>query len=237
MTVIAHDKLRLNHQLLLSLPFREMTGQRLKDRAIPHHVIIGHNLTWSSGMPIIPSQLGLGVFNGATAYADGAAINTADLNFITGDYSIAGWVFYQVTAMSQIVMGRYAVDLDGWELYLHDPNETLSLRHHHGSLPTTRTACYSFGWNTSGWHLFGISRSGSYPRHFRNGAELEVIYSAGGLNDPDTSNRDLVIGVRGVTKNANWYSGYMTLLRVWDRALEEWEHREIFEMERHWFGK
>jgi len=230
--VMGHDKLRLNHQLLLSLPFREMTGQRVKDRSIPHHTIVGHNMAWASGMPVIPSQLGLGVFNGANAYCDGAAIDTADLDFTTGDYSIAGWIFYQATAMSQIVIGRYGVDLDGWELYLHDPNETLNLRHHHSSLPATRTGCYSSGWATGQWHLFGISRSGSYPRHFRNGAEVEVV---GVLSDPDACNRDLVIGTR-FTKDANWYSGYMTLLRVWDRMLEDWEHRQIFEMERHWFG-
>jgi hypothetical protein len=238
MTVaIGHDKLSINHQMVLSLPFREMVNQLIQDRAAPHHPVQGHNLTWASGLPIIPSGLGLGVFDGATAYADSPAALTVDMNFTSEDYSIAVWVYYQVVAHSQIVVGRYGTHLDGWDLHLYHVNSTLSLRHNHGSLAPDHSTCYSEGWNTGQWHLIGISRSGRYPRHFRNGAEIEVSYSAGGLDDPDTANRDLVIGVRGVTKNANWYSGYMTLLRVWgSRAMEEWEHRQIFEEERHWFG-
>lgn len=236
MVIGARDKLKLDHNLLLSIPYREMAGQLVMDRAKLHHPLTGHNLTWSSGMPIIPSQLGLGVFNGASTYIDGPAADTVDLNFTSEDYSIAAWVFYQATTLSQIVIGRYGVDLDGWELYLHDPNSTLTLRHHHQSLaPDTRSACYSEGWSVSGWHLIGVSRSGGYQHHFRNGKEVQVM-CAGGLNDPDTCNRDLVIGAR-YTKDTNWYSGYQTLLRVWGgRALEEWEYRQIFEMERHWFG-
>lgn len=228
------DKAALDHQLLLSVPYREMANQLTMDRARPHHPLQGHNLTWSSGWPIVPSQIHLGVYDGASAYTDSPAADTVDLDFTTGDYGLAAWVFYQATALSQLVIGRYWTDLDGWELYLHDPNSSLSLRHHHGSLADTRSGCYSLGWPVGQWHLVGVSRSGAYPRMFRNGTEVEVTYDPGGLSDPDSANRDLVIGAR-CSKNANWYSGYQSLLRVWGRSLEPWEHRQIFEMERHWF--
>lgn len=236
-TAISHDKVRLNHQLLLSIPFEEMVGQIVHDQADPHHAVQGHNLTWATGMPIIPSQLGLGVFDGTSTYVDGLAADTVDMDFTTDDYSIAVWVYYQVLATSQIVVGRYSTHVSGWDCHLYSVNSTLSLRHNHSSLGTDHTTCYSTGWNTGQWNLIGISRQGRYPKHFRNGVELEIFCSVGGLDDPDTCNSDLVVGVRGVTKGANWYSGYMRGLRVWDRALEKWEHDQLFQMERHWFGR
>ena len=234
----ALDKARINEGLLLYIPYREMTGQVVRDHAKPHHPLTGHNLTWASGPPITPSDIGTAVFDGASTYIDSPAADTADLDFTTGDYSIAVWFYYQVTTMSQILIGRYGVDLDGWELYIYDPGLTLNLRHHHSSLAPApvRSACASGGWSTGAWHFAGISRSGAYPLHYRNGVPLEMIYDpVGGLSDPDSCNRDLVGGCR-FTKDANWYSGYKAPLRVWDRGLEGWEFRQLFEMERHWFG-
>ena len=91
------------------------------------------------------------------------------------------------------------------------------------------------GWTTGAWHLFGISRSGAYPLMYRNGEELEMAYDVGGLNDPDSCNRDLVIGTR-YTKDANWYEGYMQGLRVSvGKAFTREEHLHIFNTERRWF--
>ena len=230
---LAHDIVAVNSGLLLSLPFREGVGVITRDEGKPGHLGIDLNgpPTWAS----LVTGMGVLDFNGATDYIDCPAANCVYLNFIAGDYSLVGWVRYQVTGLSQIVFGRYGVDLDGWELYLYDINNTLSLRHHHVSLAPTRTGCYSSGWTTGEWHLFGISRSGAYPEMYRNGVEVEVSYDAGGLQDPDTCNRDLVIGCR-YTKNANWYEGYMRGLRIWNRKLSAAEHRFIFDTEKHWFG-
>jgi len=228
---VGYDKKAIHgDSLLLSLPFREQIQAVLGDRAKPHHPVLG-NISWAT----LPSGLGVLSLDGATEYADCLAVNCADLDFTTEDYSIVGWINYQASMQSQIVVGRYGVDLDGWEVYLYSVNNTLSLRHHHASLVPARTGCYSEGWTTGAWHLFGISRSGAYPLMYRNGEELEMAYTVGGLSDPDACNRDLVIGVR-YTKNADWYKGCLALLRIWGgRALEPWEHKQIYEMERHWF--
>jgi len=233
MTVaVGHDKKSIyDDSLLLSLPLNEGSGVQLCDIAKPHHYIDGNMARSSvaSGMPVCS-------FNGATQYADCLAADCADLNIIAQDYSIVGWVYYQALGQSQIVLGRYGVDLDGWEVYLYSVNNTLSLRHHHASLVPKRTSCYSVGWSTDAWHLFGISRSGAYPIHYRNGEELAMTYDVGGLNDPDTCNRDMVIGVR-YTKDMTWYKGYMQGLRVWvGQALTAEDHRHIFNTERRWFA-
>ena len=234
MMVIAagYDKKILNHRMLLDLPFNEGAGTTTRDCASPHHQDIDliNTPTWAS----IASGLGVIQLDGVDQYLECPAANTVDLNFTTGDYSIVGWINYQILATSQIVIGRYGVDLDGWELYLYSVNNTLSLRHHHSSLAPPRTGCYSEGWATNIWHLFGISRSGLYPTMYRNGFEVEVAYDIGGLQDPDTCNRDLVIGTR-YTKGSNWYKGMMANMRILGKALTLEDHRFIFETERHWF--
>lgn len=230
--VVAYDKKALYHdQLLLSLPFDEGDSV-LYDRAKPHHPFNGNN-----GWTQLTSNLPVASFNGINQYMDCAAASSADLDITVEDYSVVGWINYGASLQSQIVIGRYGVDLDGWEVYLYSVNNTLSLRHHHSSLaPDNRDGCYSEDWNINTWYLFGISRDSLYPRHFRNGVEVEVTYETGGLKDPDTCNRDPVVGVR-FTKNADWYGGYMAFMRVWvGKSLTLDDHRYLFETERHWFG-
>jgi len=167
---VGHDKKSIYpDDLLLSLPLGEGSGVQLCDIAKPHHYIDG-NMAWSSvasGMPVAS-------FNGANQYADCLAADSVDLNIINQDYSVVGWVYYQSTLLSQILIGRYGLDLDGWEIYLNEGSQTLSLRHHHSSLVPTRTSCYSVGWILDAWHLFGISRSGAYPLMYQNGEELAM---------------------------------------------------------------
>lgn len=234
--MIGFDSLVTNYNCLMSLPFREGSGVITKDHAKPEHD--GIALVGAPAWASLLSGIGVLQFNGATDYLECPAVNCADLNFITEDYTLIGWINYQArVGQSQLLIGRYGVDLDGWELYLHSDNETLSLRHHHASLAPARDGCYSEGWTVNEWHLFGISRNGLYPRMFRDGAEVEVTYDpAGGLRDPDACNRDLVIGAR-YTKDDNWYKGYMQDLRILGGvALTPALHKLIFERERHWFG-
>jgi len=223
----------INGQLLFALPFYEATGVITQDVAKPHHPVDLHGFpSWAA----VASGLGVLDFNGASDYLDSPAADTVDLDFITGDYSIVVWTNHQWTAQSQIIIGRYGVDLDGWELYFFDtPLNYLQLRHHHASLAPDRTGCFSVGWSNDAWHLVGISRSGAYPLHYRNGMGVEVTYDVGGLSDPDSCNRDLVIGAR-YTKNADWYKGMQWNPRVWSRCLQPWEHRAIFDAEREIFG-
>lgn len=247
MAIIAYDKKSVYHNLLLALPFREATGLITRDRATPHHQDV--DLVGAPSWVSLANGLGVLDFNAAAVshYLECLAVNTADLNFTTGDYSIAVWVNHKDTGHFQpkIVVGRYGVDLDGWEIYL-ETNAILGVhylehRHHHAShAPTLRTGCYSTGWTPdTGWALIGITRhkSGgvSYPQHYRNGTLLEMTWVTGGMLDPDTCNRDLVIGAR-FTKDQDWYDGRMWNLRIWNRELSEDEMRFLFNCERHWFG-
>ena len=246
--MIGYDKLSIYHDIVLDLPFREGTGTITHDIAKPHHPLTlndpgGGLFTWgnlASGCPYLQfAAVGGGPADGV--YLDCPAADTGDLDFTTGDYSLSVWLNWDSTGgWSEIIMGRYGVDLDGWEIYLDISGglNTVSQRHHHVSLaPNTNSNCFSTGWTPGNSYLLGISRIGGdlYPVHYRNGLPLEMTYEDSGMLAPDACNRDLVIGCR-YTKDANWYRNMMWRPRIWARALAAWEWLQLFNMEKHWFG-
>lgn len=203
---------------------------------------LGFNNAFHSGEGLgclLFAAVGGGAVDGV--YLDIAAADCADLDFTTGDYSVGCWINWDSTGgWSEIIIGRYGVDLDGWELYLDISGglNTVSQRHHHGSIGgNTNSNCYSTGWTPGVWAFLGVSRIGGdlYPVHYRNGVALAMVYEASGMLDPDTCNRDLTIGCR-YTKDANWLRGPMWRPRVWDRPLSAAEWVNIFEIERNYFG-
>jgi hypothetical protein len=247
MSIALFDKLAVDHGMLLGLPFREGTGTLVLDRAKPHHLLTQHipgggSFAWgnlATGCPYLQFiPIGGGAADGV--YLDSPAADTVDMNFTSGDYSIGGWINWGIgTSQSEIIIGRYATQVDGWDIYLNGVSNTLSHRHHHSSLGAgnLKSECYSTGWIPGSWNFFGVSRVGSslYPVHYRNGRELDMTYDANGMLDPDTANRDLVVGCRN-TKDANWYFDFMWNIRVWDRCLDGEEWKFIYDRERHWFN-
>jgi len=246
--MISYDKIPENEDILLDLPFREGTGTVTMDVAKPHHPVTlndpgGGSFVWTS----LPSGLmvmefvtvGGGVGDGVYLGCDTA--ETVDLDFTSGDYSVSAWINWDSAGgQSEIIIGRYAVNVSGWEVYLNisGGRNTISQRHSHASLaPNTNSNCFSTGWTPGTWAFFGASRTGGnlYPVHYRNGVPLTMEYEASGMLDPDTCNRDLTIGSR-FTKDANWYKGLMWRPRAWPRALTETEWMNLFKYERDWFG-
>jgi len=233
---------------VLALPFEEGVGVVTQDVANPHHPMTMSVVppTWVA----LANDRGMLEFNGLSNYLECPAADSGDLDFTTGDYSLAVWINWVSPgiAQSEILVARYEVNFTGWEPYLTEmagPIYYLTLRHHHASFcpaynapcppGNTRTGCYSVGWTPGIWCLLGITRSGAYPKHFRNGQSLEVGFDALGLHDPDPCNRDLVIGTR-FSKDQDWYQGRMWNLRVWDRQLSDDDMKLIFLTERHLFG-
>ncbi len=231
-----YDNIPENEDILLDLPFYEGVGTITRDQAKPHHqdVTLINAPTWDT----VASGLGVLTFDGTNQRfeLDGAAC--ADLDFIAGDYSLSAWINWIDNSSSYIIMGRYQVDVSGWELYLYGaggPNY-LTLRHHHaGTLVNgnPRSGCYSLGWTPGAWWFMGLSRTGGGEAiHYRNGVALPMFTS--GLVDPETDAHDLTNS--RFTKDANWYEGSIWKPRIWNRALSASEWLNIFEKERDWFG-
>lgn len=235
--MIGYDKLAINHEILLDLPFREGVRAITRDVAKPHHqdVDLIDTPTWEA----LASGLGVISLNGTSEYLELANAACADLDFISGDYSLGCWFNWASGDDSQIIIGRYELDVGGWELYLYDdPNLYLTLRHHHAGTIVEehpRSACYSGGWTQGVWHFMGVSRSESSAVFYRNGVALATAFSVGGLVDPETCAQDMVIGVR-FDKGSNHFKGKLWRPRIWGRALSEGEWKQLFEYERHWFG-
>jgi len=211
------------------MPMREGSGAVTQDIAKPHHVVTLTNApTWTT----IACGLTVLAFDNINQYFQSAAAGTADLNFTSGDYSIVGWVNLTSSVSSNMVMARYALDVDGWEFYFY--NNILSLRHNHASLAPTRESCFSLGWSISTWMFVGLTRRGLYPKMYRNGVPVTVTYDVLGMRDPDTANRKL-LNCR-FTEGSDFLNGSAWNYRIWGRELSGYEMWRLFEMERHLFG-
>lgn len=243
-----YDKLAVNHGMVLDLPFREGAGSLTHDVSKAHHILTQHvpgggSFTWGNlvtGYPYLQfTEVGSGIADGV--YLDCPALDTVDLNFTSGDYSLGGWINWTDTGHSVHIFGRNGVNLDGYELYLYaGAQDYLQLRHHHatfcpGTCPpdNERTGRYSGGWTPGTWHFFGVSRSGIDAQMYRNGAA--VLTSGDDLHDPDTCNRNLNIGCQ-YTTDSDWYSGMMGEIYAWNRSLSALEWLQIFDRESHWYG-
>ncbi len=228
-----YDKLSLDYGMLLDLRYSEGVGLITKDRARPHHEI-----TLVGPPAWVQTDRNITVLDFNSDYLECPAADTADLDFTTGDYSIACWICPIDTSTSMNIVGRYALDTDGWEVYLFNLLVGyLQLRHHHFSLGAgdRRDGCYSMGWQENIWQFMVITRSGLYPLHFRNAIPLTMAYDVGGVKNPDPAVRDLVIGAR-YTKDQDYYKRYMWGLRIWNRALSLFDMQLMFEMERALFN-
>ena len=218
---IIYDKLGYNRHALLDLPFLEGTGVITQDVAKPHHPV---TLVGAPSWSALDSHKMSLELDGATQYAQCLNAACADLGFTSSAFSIGGWFKWTSGIVSsQILIGRYELNVGGWELYLTNTGALyyLSLRLHHSAGLTTRTACYSLGWTPDVLFHFGVVRDGASAQFYRNGEAVTTVSDS--LIDPEATTRDLVIGVR-YTKDANFLDGNLARLFVADEALtsEDW---------------
>lgn len=233
MTVL-YDSIGYNQEMLLDLPLREGIGILTSDVAKPHHVVdLINTPTWTA----LDTGLMTLNFNGTTEYMECEGATCADLDFTSGDYSVGGWFNWANSIHdSQILIGRYEVSVSGWEVYLTEAGALryLSLRHHHAAGASLRTGAYSLSWAFgTNWH-FGISRIGDTAYMYRNG--VAVTTTSDTLIDPETSARDLVIGVRGVSKDTNYFSNMRGRIIVSGKALTAEDWSNMYKHQARWYA-
>lgn len=236
----SYDKIPVNQDLLLDLQFSEGTGIVTTDRANnrKYPVDLKNTPTWNT----ITSGLGVLSFDSASnEYAEIDSLDSVDLDFTSGDYSVGCWWNRTYTAFTDILIAKYELSVSGWEIYVTDmtpaiTDDYLTLRHHHAGGPSLRSACYSLGWSPSIWWFMGISRDGAWPQMYRNGEAVDTYYGPVGVYNPESAAaKDVVIGTR-YTKNTNFWNGSIWGMRIWDRCLEASEWAELFRKERDFFG-
>ena len=246
---VGFDNLIFNKNLLMSLPFREGSGLITHDESklnniLTQHIPGGGSFVWGNlgtGIPYLHFvPIGGGVGDGV--YLDCPAADTVSMNFTSGDYSVGGWINWLDlgAGQSEILIGRYQTEVDGWDLYLNisGGRNTLSHRHHHSSLGAgnLKSECYSEGWTPGEWHFMGVSRKGTDVQHFRNRIPLVMAPTPTVMLDPDTANKNMVLGARGVTLSNNWLYAMTWNLRVWNRTFSREDWATLWNREKHWFG-
>jgi len=228
------DKLAINNQLLLGLTFEEMTGVLAHDRAKPRHPLTLHGVpTWNSlgnGLPY------LDFVPGNPDWLDCSAADTADLNFMAGDFSMAAWVYVDNwVAANRMVFCRGNGAPAGWYLYIADPGEIAFYTRQAG--PGTQTSRSEDILVLSTWALIGVSRHLTSVRTYINGQDRTE--NAGNHVDPDTAALELHIGIAN-DEAANPFDGRMAGgpcgPRIWGRCLSADDWACIFHMERGWLG-
>lgn len=234
--MIGYDKLSLNHQILLDLPFREGTGIITHDVAKPHHIasLAGHAPVWGE---VALSGLGILEFNGTSQYLEIPAADTQDLDF-TGDFTMATWIYPVYTSFPMCIIGRNKTNDCGWLMYLLIAvglGNTLSLR---SNQTGSRTGAWARGFPDSEWQLVGFSVESATNSAicYKDGAPL-VTAIDGGILDPVAciATRRLLIG-RQEPPVDDFYKGKMWRPRAWPRKLSATDWMQIFQYERHWFG-
>ncbi len=231
---ILYDSIGYNQEMLLDLPLREGTGAITQDVAKPHHVVSLINTpTWT----VLDTGLMTLDLNGTSEYLECDGPVCTDLNFTSEDYSVGGWFNWTDSIHdSQILIGRYEVSVSGWEVYLTEVGALryLTLRHHHAAGASFRTAAYSLGWAYGiNWH-FGISRIGDTAYMYRNGQPVATVSEV--LIDPETCARDLVIGVRGTSKDSNYFDGMRGRTIVSGKALTASEWLSMYKNQARWYS-
>ncbi len=225
---IGYDKLKVNHGLLLGLTFEEMTGLLTHDRAKPTHPHTLHGApAWASlanGLPYLDFD------NTHPDWLDCAAIDTADLDFTTGDFSIAIWLAPDnVSVNNYTFMTRGDIFNTGWMLASVGRAFYLDTYQAGTGQVTQSTSVL-----TADWQLMGVSRSGANVRLYLNRKDV-TLFPAGTHIDPATANSELHIGIRDNESTRPFdgrIAGGHCGPRIWGRALSAQEWLQIFETER-----
>lgn len=227
--MIGYDKLPYNSGLLLDLTFEEMTGLVVYDRAKPHHpnVTLQGTPTWitlASGLPALSFD------RTNPDWLECPAADTVDLDFITGDFSAACWLYTLDLSWTSFPFCRGDENVDGW--FMSRVGSRIAIA-------TNQGGNNQRSWSPEGvitenaWFLLGWSRAGAVGKTIINGREVTTVSNA--HINPTTSARRLHIGIRD-DETAMEHNGYMARPRIWGAELTDEDWRVMFETERHWFG-
>jgi len=239
---VHYDALDINRDIRLDLPIREGIGTRTHSiaRTKPLVTIVDTSGVWT----ILDSYLGCITLDGVADYLWAPGADTANLDFTSNEYSIAGWIYLGSggASMSQDLLSRFVLSTNGWELYSYT-NGFITMRHHHAATldPVSgnpRTGFYSAGWAFNAWYFLLLTRSGASGQFYRgtiDGTFGAVTTISDTLIDPESCVSNLYIGCNnGAT--SNWHKGAFWRYRTWgDRALTLEEGGQIWEKEVEWF--
>lgn len=225
--MLGYDKMATNFQMLLDLRLAEGVGVNTQDWAKAHHLctLVG-TPTWQA----LANDLGyLDFVPGNPDYVRSLQAATADLDFTTGDFSLAAWIRPDALG-NRNIFARGLTLTDGWQFWLNANGAMV--------LTTSQAAVDQHTTGSNGdvvvgtWVLVGCTRSGAACQIYTNGVDTTGTPAV--HIDPLTAARNLYIGVNNLA-GAGWYDGDMWRPRILGRQLSAAEMLTVFERERDLF--
>ncbi len=216
---LSYDTLDLHRGLILDLQFREGAGDVTHDYAKSHHpMTLVDDPVWA--------DVGI-TFQDDPDEITCPGVDTADLNFTSGDFSLVVWAYSTDLASANIYMNRAVLDANGWEWYT--ANNNLALRTNQAGSREGASGMGCVILNT--WQCLGMSRSGLLAQAYTNGQRVRTLNT--GLLDPVTSAQLFRVGNN---PNDNGFEGTLWRPRIWERELADSDFERIFRNERYIFG-
>lgn len=232
---IGFDNYSINYQLKMALLADEYDGRIAYDRSKSHMPFTLEGApfgpSWGKteyGMPYLS-------LNGTVDSIQCAGALSTAVNFTSESFTMLLWVNGTPTA-TDILMAQGVTDTDGWEFFVSQTVNTLSLRLNQGGAHTDIAAVGCF--TPAIWQLLSITRNGASGQFYVNGEPRTMTLGAGLTDAVSCAGGDILyIGRKGV---GNYFGGYIgggrCGPRIWDRVLTDTENRRIFNAERDWFG-
>ena len=219
----SYDESAVNQGLLLDLQFREGTGTVTQDWAKPRHPItMIDDPVWTSisGLQVLD-------FIAPSDYLSCAGASCADLNFTSGAFTLAVWMYPDTG--TRMVFCRGLFGADGWYSQTSGTRWTITTIQPPAAYQYSESAEVFV---TSYWHFGAITRSGTSARIYHNG--IDKTTTVGTHVNPLTSARNLYIGQ--YDDNTMRWDGLMYRPRIWNRALAPEEIFYIWQSERRLFN-
>ena len=221
------DSIPYNHELLLSLQFREGTGTLTQDWAKPHHPM---TCVGAPAWDTLDSGLGVLTFDGDDDEVQCPGANSADLDLTTENFTLAAWAYHDNMSTSRVIMNRGTLNTCGWEWYT--ANSNLALRTNQAA---SREGASGMGFIiTDTWQFLVMVRTGLVGLAYLDGVAMFTSQTDNGLLDP------VACGAHtfrvGNNPHDNYFEGDLWNTRIWPRVLSASEVQAIFEAERNLFG-
>ena len=223
-----YDELPTNRQLLLDLQMREYSGTVTLDHSKAHHPLTFHGTpTWRQNAYDLNY---LDFEAGTPDWLDCSALGTADLDFTSGEFTLATWLSYESVGF-RYLMCRGLTDTDGWEWAITTDYELWLRTNQAGAHQDTESAAGAIPLTT---FTFACTvRDGASVVHYING--LPSLGTAGTHVNPLTSARELHIGLNDA-ESAGWFDGILWRPRIWSGALTAADVASIYRLERGMLG-
>ena len=233
----SYDSISYLMQTILDVPMYEGVGTLAHDIARPptappgldHTMtLIGASIAWVQ-LPL--SNLTYIHFTPVTDYLQLLAAASTDMNFTTGPFSLAAWIYLESIATDKFIIERGLAATDGWIFAVNSTGQIYVLTNQAGFSQVSTTAAGAI--TISGWWFVGATRLAGSVRLYRNGVD---VTSVANVHTDPTGNaaRNLQVGADNALVST--WDGYISRPMVFGRQISPLEMYKLFESSRDFYG-